>query len=765
MLRYKLSGFARAVGAAVAGATIAIPATASSTGTDADSTYLRILSDHTSRKAVPHPVSAVPLNEGSTAAVKARHRKHTINVAAVNLEAATKATSSAANASPISSLSAAEAAYVMRTLPAGKVGMLASAADVARLQNECAVVAITRGCHPLVAEVLSASISHCAENDASGFRWYVLDDATPAAVVEAVEGALGIETPERYTDALAAAAKDKSGANAAAGHMEGITPDDGAVPFVVVALQPALNRKKWVMPPTLHTEEDEGAGAGAAAGAGGAVVGRDGKRLDVAALAAAVQDVPEPQPDAASAVSPGLDALMASVPYPSQIADYADAVAAGEAKPTYFGADAPPGDMDPVFPFLRVVVSENFERVVLDPTTDIAVEAYLTNCPMCMCLAPRVRMAAFAAAYFFPDTASVRVAVMNVDDNERPLEWMPGPAFPTIQLFNKGSEGRNALFTKLKGPSCGLTPAQHAAAAAPVSATGSAAVAEQFEAGHAGMPPHSHSPRGGAVGKSKRSRDRLPATHADTVVTTPGTARTTLSTGPVCVPAVDFSHPTVPGKMALPSVAELVTWIASHCSTPFDPAAVRVPADAMLRSAAAFADRFPSPPSAPEIPSGPRASDNTYSLLELCADMDAEARVLEYGVFDLFYFEHLLSTLEKAVGVKAPKEGDEVPPTMARGHPEYNDPVHALLVAPLRARISALRDTVMTRGMYGSAAAAWNQMDATAEFIDTHGIAGIARAYTNAVEEDKRVFAALPLARELAAAEAKDGQSRQARMQ
>jgi hypothetical protein len=633
----------------------------------------------------------------------------------------------------------------MRTLPVGKLSTVRSAADIARIPRECACVVVTRGCHPAVAEIAVASASHAAENDPSGFRWYLISDETPADVLEQLERALHFELPsETYSPTQ----KD----------------DEGAVPLVAVLLQPGANKRKYVMPLPEHSPEAElqaEQDAAAFVGGSGESAYAAADRLSILGRAASVGVVaPETLPAApAVPLSPKLEAMLASVPYPSEIAEFVDRVAAGEVKPTYLGADAPLGDVDPVFPFLGVVVSDSWERVVMDPETDVVLEAYLTNCPMCMCLAPRLRMAAYAAAHFFPPSARVKVAIMNVDDNERPNEWMPGPAFPTIQLFNRNVGGKQQVFNKAFGAECAHLKSAGAASATAASSDASVATAAAaFESGHAGMPAHSHTGKHASGSASAAQSVAVPPAVQRAVATGPQVARTTLTNGPLCVPGVDFSHPTVPGKMALPSVGELVTWIARHCSTPFDPADVRVPAAALKGSAARFAAQFPPAPNAPSVPDAP-AADGAYSLLELCADMDTEARVLEYGVFDLFYFEHLLNSCEKATGLKRAAADDRshdeeaVPPTLANGHPEYNTAAYQAAVPAFREQVAALRDAVIRRGMYGNAEAAWDRMDAAAEFAEVSGLRQAARAYVQALEEDKVVFAALPLAKSLAADE------------
>ena len=85
-------------------------------------------------------------------------------------------------------------------------------------------------------------------------------------------------------------------------------------------------------------------------------------------------------------------------------------------------------------------------------------------------------------------------------------EWMPGPAFPTLQLFNSG----NGEYTKIHGSAWG--------------------------AARGDVPPMHDV----AVPHGVRALDCAES----------GT--------PACIPSVSFAHPVNPGKMAMPTVAEMV---------------------------------------------------------------------------------------------------------------------------------------------------------------------------------------------------------------
>ncbi len=362
---------------------------------------------------------------------------------------------------------------------------------------------------------------------------------------------------------------------------------------------------------------------------------------------------------------------------------------------------------------------------MLDPSRDVLLEAYLSSCPMCMCLAPRVRMLGQLAAAHFP---RVRVAVMNVDDNDRPLDWMPGPAFPTIQLFNAAA----------------------AAAGAPASAATAAA------------PPQAFCKLSGAacVGGGPAA----PALPQALAAVAAAGARTTLAGTPPCVPAVDFTHPSAPGKMAVPTVVELLNWTASHCSRPFDPAAVPVDAAEIRGSAQRFADMLP-----PEAAATAPAVGAPPSLLSLARDMDAEARVLEVAVFDLFYYEHMAATAAKALGEEgessatvadaAPAEPalppPPPPPAWREGAPLPS------LAAPERAArrgalgafraqcVERLRRAATEAAGYGGAEEAHAAMGACGELGEALGVRELARAYSRDAEEGAGVRKAARLAAEL----------------
>ena len=73
--------------------------------------------------------------------------------------------------------------------------------------------------------------------------------------------------------------------------------------------------------------------------------------------------------------------------------------------------------------YLFEVVTDSFDDVVLNAPMDVLLEGYSSRCDACKAFTPRLRMMAFLANKHWP--TRLRVAQMNILDNDRPLEWMP----------------------------------------------------------------------------------------------------------------------------------------------------------------------------------------------------------------------------------------------------------------------------------------------------------------------------------------------------
>lgn len=483
--------------------------------------------------------------------------------------------------------------------------------------------------------------------------------------------------------------------------------DGDALPLLVVLDRMGARGCKYIMPPTLHNPPEEG-----------------------------------------SSSSSALLALSA-VPFPSQIRAFTGDAVSGKLPPTLIGEEsaAPLAGGAAAHPqFTIPVTSATWASVVLDTASDVVLEAYLTHCPMCLCLAPRVAMAAEVAAKWLPPGVDIKVGTMNVDDNERPLDWMPGDAFPTIQLFNRG--GRSTPNHKLSGSGC------------------------------------THLRTTTAGGKSS------PGGAATTFPLLP---RSTLKGTPPCVPSLDFTHPTTPGKMALPSVRELVAWLGGNCSTPFNPATLRVPAQAVAFSGrhAPWAEVFPGTYTggAAEVAPG-GAATLLLPLTALLEDMDAECRVFEAAVFDSMFASHVCELVSAAVatpplGSRAEEEAEVLVAAKAHGAAQaawvasgrdirsYSPhgggggdanggltprlgglPGFAtdaewreVKLPALVARAAALRAVSTGAGVgYGGATSAWEAMGEVGAYSAEVGARGVARAWVLDQEDLRNVAASIPLA-------------------
>ena len=78
------------------------------------------------------------------------------------------------------------------------------------------------------------------------------------------------------------------------------------------------------------------------------------------------------------------------------------------------------------------MVTESFTPLVLDPRRDVLLETYTARCDACRALAPRVRMLAQLCAQHLPQ---LRVAAMDVLDNDRDPEHLPEKWTPAFRLF------------------------------------------------------------------------------------------------------------------------------------------------------------------------------------------------------------------------------------------------------------------------------------------------------------------------------------------
>jgi len=511
--------------------------------------------------------------------------------------------------------------------------------DVSTIGHEVAMVASSRGCSDDVADSVKRAIEAAALADKHGLSYYLVTDETPESVITYLRQSLFFDGFSSSSNTTNTSSLSKQGGGGGE-----LGDKNSTLPKFVVFDRAASTRNKFIVG-VRNDDDDSG------------VEGNEGLRL----------------------------------PFPSDVANHVNRVVSGEIHPTLVGKPRPIGDHVPLHPSLTQVVGSSFRNIVLDPKYDVCLEAYLSNCPMCMCLAPRIRMLALLAHTHFPH---VKVAVMNVDENDRPMEWMPGPAFPTLQLFNgvspppsssspmRTTNNKNddnlSLFEKELGPIHGCSQAA------------AAVIANKA-----------------LLSSSSSSESNI--------------ARTTfIGSSCPCVPAVDFSHPSAPGKMALPSVVELLNWVAANNRMPFNPALIKVDKSQILNSISTFRDFVPpssATPSSDVSEQQRNQPESSTSLLTLARDMDAEAKVFEVAVFDLFYYEHMLNTAAKHKQLSRAKETN---------------------LATFKIEcVDRLRRAATDAATYGTAHEAYSAMNACSDLGEELGVRDIAKNASITSEEQK----------------------------
>lgn len=425
--------------------------------------------------------------------------------------------------------------FKLRSLCPSRIVEISKRNDVSTIDSEVCVILVSRGSHPAMVETATRTLESVVAADKAGFNFYVVSDNTPDDILKYLEDVFETSFPKKYSESSESTAE---------------------VPIFFIADRYGSQKARYLIPqndtesiPVVETEQDG----------------------DITEIS----DLTEAQVDA--------------IPLPTTISSTMQAVVEGTCRRHLQGEAEPRGDV-----FVTEVTADNWYDVVLDSTKDVVLDSYLTNCPMCMCLHPRMSMLAQLVKFTFPSPAreTLRIASINVTENDRPHDWTPGPAFPTIQIFNSG---KNVPHNKTMGP--------HAVCPVP-------------------QPKDGNSTHGYGHG------ERLAENYK-----------------PACVPSLSFTHPTVPGKMALPTLAELVEWIVAHSSNPFDIASVQVPTSIVLRSKEKFEHYLPPSPATETVD----FSKDYVPLSALIADMDAEAKLIEIAIFESFYFEHLLSAIQNAL--------------------------------------------------------------------------------------------------------------------
>lgn len=691
-----------------------------------------------------------------------------------------------------------EAAY-LQTLQKGLIGQrpqakiapnavpteIRSLQDCETIHREVCIVALTRAAHPALAAALQRTLAATAAEDELGFTYYLITDSTPADVVEKLEKGLHAEIPGTYDEWRNGSAQDSRGYSAA-------ELQEGAVPVIALFDRAASTQRKFFCPPVVHTDEVP------------AAITSMSSSSSASASSAAVS-LARMQESVTSDIPMAVQLLLASTPYPSELSAWSTSFAYGELRPTLLGVPRPTGDYLPGHaPYVTQVTSEAWYDVVLDPHTDVLLEAYLSHCPMCMCLAPRLRMLGYLLHKYGPRQATsdaqplVKVAVMNVDENERPTDWMPGPAFPTIQLFTASEQASQASsssiahthanakdsdkdrgvsrvpWTKAHGPGCGHAagPAMqvlrkygvvagntssHESEREPRSSTqevanaGGAATGAAAPAGAVGGGESSYlssllqgrlpslypsaQPQGSASTPSKGYRAASVEEHPRPA--NPYAHRLTGKGTPPCVPSMDFTHPTQPHKSALPSVTDLLWWVAAHCSASadaggpgsgssgFDPSSVRVPASELRHSRERMVELGMLPASSLPSKQAEQQGEKTVSLLELAADMDGESRAYEGAVFDSFYYTSMLNAYKKACygGAEGGEGGEaaaELPPTFSCPLPAYTAASARAKLPLFTALLDQLKAVAVEGGTYGRLEETVHALDALAEFAGTY---------------------------------------------
>jgi Thioredoxin len=112
----------------------------------------------------------------------------------------------------------------------------------------------------------------------------------------------------------------------------------------------------------------------------------------------------------------------------------------GGLQPTMMGQARPPKDRNANCEDLYEVVTDSFDDVVLDPEVDVLLEGYTPKCDACKAFGPRMRMLASLVAKHY-GSGRLKIACMNILDNDRPVAYMPEKWTPSLRLFLAGSAG------------------------------------------------------------------------------------------------------------------------------------------------------------------------------------------------------------------------------------------------------------------------------------------------------------------------------------
>jgi hypothetical protein len=120
------------------------------------------------------------------------------------------------------------------------------------------------------------------------------------------------------------------------------------------------------------------------------------------------------------------------IPSASEVETFVAHFRAGKLQPALLGQPRPPRDRSAACPSLVEVVTESFHELVLDPQADVLLESYTRSCDACKAFGPRYRMLAQLAEKHMP---ALRVAAMDILDNDREMEHLPEKWTPALRLF------------------------------------------------------------------------------------------------------------------------------------------------------------------------------------------------------------------------------------------------------------------------------------------------------------------------------------------
>lgn len=121
-----------------------------------------------------------------------------------------------------------------------------------------------------------------------------------------------------------------------------------------------------------------------------------------------------------------------SIPQTKEIIQFIKDYQHQRIQPALLGQIRPPNDRSPHCKDLVEVVTDSFVELVLDPSTDVLLESYTKSCDACRAFAPRYRMLAQLSARYIP---KLRVASIDIRDNDRDVRYLPEKWTPAIRLF------------------------------------------------------------------------------------------------------------------------------------------------------------------------------------------------------------------------------------------------------------------------------------------------------------------------------------------